>query len=125
MPPDDGHHQTAARILVVEDEIFIAMEIERALTTDGFEVLGPVGSIEDALQLLHREQPDAAVLDVTLRGGKVTPVAVLLRSQGVPFVLASAEDRELTEAGFFQGVTNLGKPTNTRLMIGEIQRLLS
>ena len=125
MPPDDGHHQTAARILVVEDEIFIAMEIERVLTTDGFEVLGPVGSIEDALQLLHREQPDAAVLDVTLRDGKVTPVTVLLRSQGVPFVPASAEGRELTESGFFQGVTNLGKPTNMGLMIGEIRRLLS
>ncbi|MCQ4633975.1 hypothetical protein GB927_028345 [Shinella sp. CPCC 100929] len=125
MSSDDGRNRPPARILVVEDEIFIAMEIERALTTDGFEVLGPVGSIEDALELLHRDQPDAAVLDVTLRDGKVTPVAVLLRSQGVPFVLASAEGRELTETGFFQGVTNLGKPTNMRLMIGEIQRLLS
>lgn len=125
MPSEDGHDQTAARVLVVEDEIFIAMEIERALTSGGFEVLGPVGSIEDALQLLHREQPDAAVLDFTLRDGKVTPVAVVLRSQGVPFVLASAEGRELTESGFFQGVTNLGKPTDMLRMIGEIRRLLS
>lgn len=125
MSSDGGRNRPPARILVVEDEIFIAMEIERALTIDGFEVLGPVGSIEDALQLLHGDQPDAAVLDVTLRDGKVTPVAALLRSQGVPFVLASAEGRGLTETGFFQGVTNLGKPTNMRLMVAEIRRLLS
>ncbi|GLR54270.1 response regulator [Shinella yambaruensis] len=124
MSSDDGHNQAVARILVVEDEIFIAMEIERALTSGGFEVLGPVGSIEDALQLLHREQPDAAVLDVTLRDGRVTAVAALLRSRGVPFLLASAEGRQLTESGFFQGVTNLGKPTDMSRMIGEIRRLL-
>ncbi|ANH08689.1 response regulator [Shinella sp. HZN7] len=125
MSSDDGRDQATGRILVVEDEFFIAMEIERALTKGGFEVLGPVGSIEDALQLLHREQPDAAVLDVTLRDGRVTPVAVLLRSQGVPFVLTSAEGRQLTESGFFKGATNLGKPTDIPRMIGEIRRLLS
>ncbi|WP_337180986.1 hypothetical protein [Shinella sp.] len=125
MASDQGNDQTAGRILVVEDEVFIAMEIERALMNGGFEVLGPVGSIKDALQLLHREQPDAAVLDVTLRDGKVTPIAVLLRSQGVPFVLASAEGRELTETGFFQGVTNLGKPTDMPRMIEEVRRLLN
>ena len=122
---DDGRCRAAKRVLVAEDEILIAMEIERALASSGFEVLGPVGSVEEALQLLHRERPDAAVLDVTLRDGKVTAVAALLRSRDVPFVLASAEGRVLTEYGFFRGVTNLGKPTDMSRMVGEIRRLLA
>ncbi len=53
-------------VLVVEDELFIAIELKAALAEAGFRVLGPVGSASDALDLLHDERPHAAVLDVNL-----------------------------------------------------------
>lgn len=77
------------RVLVVEDEMLIAMSIEETLQGLGCVVVGPVGKLDDALRLAGGEALDAAVLDVTIRGGKVYPVAERLLARGVPFVLAS------------------------------------
>lgn len=77
------------RILVVEDETLIAMDIEAALQALGCEVVGPTGKLETALLLASGEELDAAILDVTIRGGKIYPVAERLLARGIPFVLAS------------------------------------
>lgn len=77
-------------VLVVEDEVFIAMEVQAVLIDHGFHVLGPVPSVEEALDLLASQTPDAAVLDVSLRGELVSPVAEALRRMDVPFVVTSA-----------------------------------
>lgn len=76
------------RVLVVEDETLIAMDIEAALQALGCAVIGPTGKLETALQLANSDL-DAAILDVTIRGGKVFPVAERLLALGIPFVLAS------------------------------------
>ncbi|MDK4740287.1 response regulator (plasmid) [Rhizobium sp. CB3171] len=111
-------------VLIVEDEFFIAMELREALIEGGFRVLGPVGSVEDALDLLQDERPDAAVLDVNLDDEKVTPVAILLKSLGVPFVLASAcEKSELAQNAILANAVNVGKPTDMKGLLGVIQAL--
>lgn len=77
------------RILVVEDETLIAIDIEEILQALGCEIVGPTGKLETALQLASDEMLDAAILDVTIRGGKVYPVAEQLLARGIPFILAS------------------------------------
>lgn len=77
------------RILVVEDEAVIAMMIERCLLDLGCIVVGPVGKLTAALALAEKEDIDIAVLDVTIRGGNIYPVAKILQARGIPFVLAS------------------------------------
>lgn len=77
------------RILVVEDEMLIALMIEEILQDLGCVVVGPVGKLDAALELARDEVLDAAVLDVTIRGGYVYPVAEQLLARDVPFVLAS------------------------------------
>ncbi|MFN4099976.1 MAG: response regulator [Pararhodobacter sp.] len=77
-------------VLVVEDEFLIAMEIGYMLENQGYSVLGPAGSVAQALQMLETERPDAAVLDVNLRGELVTPVAERLHDLRIPFVVSSA-----------------------------------
>ncbi|AVA24792.1 response regulator [Rhizobium sp. NXC24] len=100
------------------------MELREALINGGFRVLGPVGSVEDALDLLQDERPDAAVLDVNLDDEKVTPVAILLRSLGVPFVLASAcEKSELAQNAILANAVNVGKPTDMKGLLDVIQAL--
>jgi CheY-like chemotaxis protein len=79
----------ACRVLVVEDEMLIAMTIEDVLQGLGCEIVGPVATIEKALKLAQGGAFDAAILDVTIRGGKVYPVAEQLLARGIPFVLAS------------------------------------
>ncbi|MFB2567061.1 response regulator [Rhizobium sp. IMFF44] len=111
-------------VLVVEDEFFIAMELESVLTRSGFEVLGPASSVDQALDLLKSQRPDAAVLDVTLGGEKVTPVALLLKSRDVPFVLASASDAaELARHDVLFKVPNLGKPTDLKRLVDVVRSL--
>ena len=70
------------RILVVEDEMLIAMLIEETLQELGCVVVGPVARLDTALQLASEEALDAAMLDVTIRGGHVYPVAERLLARG-------------------------------------------
>lgn len=85
----DGRDVTGCRILVVEDEAVIAVLIEEALRDMGCVVVGPAGRLDAALKLAATAALDGAVLDVTVRGGQVFPVAETLAARGIPFVLAS------------------------------------
>lgn len=78
------------RILVVEDEYFIAQEIAEALEGAGLTVLGPCPKVASALALLVGDDPcDAAVLDASLRGVSSMPVCEALAARGIPFVIVS------------------------------------
>ena len=77
-----------ARVLIVEDAVLLAMELETGLSDAGATVIGPAYELEEALGLL--DQPiDAAVLDANLNGHSVSPVAEALAARKVPFVFAT------------------------------------
>lgn len=89
------------RILIVEDEYFLAAHLRSVLEQAGYDILASVGEVQEALEILKHEWPDAAVLDVHLSDGNVTPVAAVLKATGVPFVLASAlTTKEIRETPF-------------------------
>lgn len=120
----DDHTDDRFCVLVVEDELFIAMEVEAALVEGGFRVLGPAASVEDALYLLDDERPHAAVLDYNLGRDKVTPVALQLKSLGVPFVLASATGpAELARYEVLADAHNVGKPTDMKRLLEAVRAL--
>jgi DNA-binding response OmpR family regulator len=77
VPGQEGQEAPAhsLRVLVVEDEFIIAMELEAIFLDQGWQVLGPAASVVEALDLLASQPPDVAILDVNLRGVMVTPVA--------------------------------------------------
>ena len=85
---------TGRRILVVEDEALVAMLVEDALQDAGATIIGPVATVAEALALLEREMPDAAVLDLNLAGETSTPVADVLAARQVPFVVATGYGAE-------------------------------
>jgi CheY-like chemotaxis protein len=104
------------RVLVVEDEYFIADDMARALERLGAEVVGPVPSREQALALIAAGgRLDAAVLDLNLRGESVLPVADTLAERGVPFVFATGYDRAFIPAAFDR-VRLCEKPFDSRLL---------
>lgn len=116
---------SACLILVVEDEVFIALDLAATLEEAGYRVLGPATTVAAALRLLGQERPDAAVLDMNLRGEIVTPVARLLRQMAVPFALASAYGRkELPEDETLEGASHLGKPTAPAKLLAAMNDLL-
>ena len=86
--PDDLRGR---RILVVEDDFFLAEDLRQELVSRGAEVLGPVSSVSDALDLLATDAPPAAaVLDVKLGDKLVYPVADALEQRSIPFLFATA-----------------------------------
>lgn len=88
---DDGLNRR--RILLVEDEYFLADELATELTDRGATVLGPVSNVKAALALIGDEpQLDGAVLDVNLGGEPVYSVADQLIERGVPVVFTTGYD---------------------------------
>jgi DNA-binding response OmpR family regulator len=98
-----------ARVLVVEDEALIAMDLQAALCRAGCEVVGPVAGIEEAAHLAAEERLDAAVLNIGLVDGEAWSTADILVRRGVPFVFFTGYELErLPER--FRGRPVLGKP---------------
>jgi CheY-like chemotaxis protein len=81
------------RVLIVEDEYLIAADLAYELEKLGVEIVGPVASVAEALQLIENDTPDGAVIDINLRGEKGYPVADALAHRRVPFVFATGYDR--------------------------------
>lgn len=87
------------RVLVVEDQYAIALDLCEGLDRQGADVVGPASSVEDALDMLEGgARPDVAVLDIQLRGGLVYPLADRLLQLGVPYLFTTAcEQSEIPE----------------------------
>ena len=98
------------RIFIVEDEYFLADDIGRTLRALGAEIAGPVGHVDDALEILHDGGVlDAAVLDVNIRDEMIYPIARELKARNVPFVFTTGYDKT-TLSPEFQDVPLLEKP---------------
>ncbi len=87
-----------AKVLVVEDELLVAMLIEETLVDHGCKVIGPFTTLGTALAAARDAQADLALLDVNLRGERVYPVAELLEGRRIPFLLLSGYGHEAVPA---------------------------
>ena len=83
----DASAFTGRRILVVEDDMLIAIMIEDMLLDLGCTVAGPANTLSEAMALADRDRGiETAMLDIDLNGVPVFPVADILRARGVPIV---------------------------------------
>ena len=81
------------RILIVEDEYLVADDLARDLRGLGAEVVGPMGTLDEALALLAtRPRLDGAVIDVNLHGVMSYPAAALLVATQTPFLFVTGYD---------------------------------
>ena len=113
------------RVLVVEDELVIAMELESLLKRLGCIVLDPAPSVRRALCVLSGERPDAAVLDVNLQGQRVTPVAEALQQQDVPFVLVTGYEIERLHDEALQRAEHVRKPVDEPRLVRALSKVLA
>jgi len=77
------------RVILVEDETYVALLLEEMLEELGCTVVGTAGSVEDGLLLADAIETDAALLDVNLGGQDVFPIARRLRERGIPIIFAT------------------------------------
>jgi DNA-binding response OmpR family regulator len=97
------------------------MDIHSILEAEGYTVLGPFTSVKKALNLVKDTRPDAVVLNYSVRGKAIAPVAKRLRALDVPMVLSSADyaiNAPLSEVcETLAGAKSIGKPFNERRLL--------
>lgn len=77
------------RILIVEDEVLVAMLLEELLSGMGHKVVASIARVGEAIRFADHADVDLAILDVNLHGANSFPVASALRRRGIPFIFAT------------------------------------
>jgi two-component sensor histidine kinase/CheY-like chemotaxis protein len=103
------------RVLLVEDESLIAMMMEQTLTDLGCDVVGPFGTVGEAIEAIESEPVDAAILDINLGGEMAYPIARILQTREVPFVFMTGYGTE-TVAVPFPNVRIFQKPLDREVL---------
>jgi PAS domain S-box-containing protein len=84
-----GHAAARGRILVVEDEPFVALQLQSDLESDGYEVIGPAANVAQGERLAQCEALDAALVDVSLGPATSASIAEYLLERRIPFAFAT------------------------------------
>jgi CheY-like chemotaxis protein len=115
---------TGCRVLIVEDESFLADDLAQAVAQLGAEVIGPVPTRDEALALLATgAKIDLAVLDINLENEAVFPVADILTERGVPFLFATGYSPASVPAQY-QHVSWWEKPFDPQTLARALSKLM-
>ena len=112
------------RVLVVEDEFLVAMDIEAMLRDLACEVVGPIGNLASALQAAREERLDLALLDANLGGEPVTTVAEALIARAVPIVFCTGYQGE-NLCSRYPATSTLMKPFQPADLRAALERALA
>lgn len=112
------------QILIVEDEYFLATDLQFTLQDQGISVLGPVGTLADAMNIARSTRIDLAILDINLHGEMAFELVDLLQQAGVPILLATGYSRSALPERL-RNFRIVEKPYLMAGMLEEIDRALS
>lgn len=107
------------RVLVVEDEALVAMDMQMTVEEAGCIVVGPVGTVEEAMKLAD-EPLDCAILDVNLGGRSIQPVARILADRGVPHIYITGYQDPFQTSNLV-----LRKPATPAAVVGALRAALA
>jgi DNA-binding NtrC family response regulator len=114
---------SGCRVLVIEDEPIIAEDLRDALTAAEAIVVGPLASVGEARRMLKGGTAvDAALLDLNLSDGEVTPVLEALRARRVPVVIYTGGSLPESVLQRHPDLIALSKPMMSARLIGELRR---
>jgi DNA-binding response OmpR family regulator len=123
MPHPKSQILPGLRVLVVEDDLLIAMDLEATLEDFGCTVVGPCERLDKALQAAERDV-DAAIVDMNLRGEHSFPVIERLRARRVPTIVCSGyvDLPDIQER--LAGIPMLPKPCSPTRLLGMLEDLI-
>ena len=117
-----------ARVLIVEDDYLVAMELEEGLKEAGLAIIGTARSVAEALAFAAAEQPDIAIVDIRILGpGDGIEAAIELRNRfDVPCVFASAhvDADTMARAAPAQALGWISKPYSIAAVVDLLNRVL-
>jgi CheY-like chemotaxis protein len=112
------------RILIVEDETLIALEVQAMLEQQGANAVGPAGSPQAALKLIEAEKLDAALVDANLQGKPADEIAAALTRANIPFAFMSGYGRASLPQAFAKAAL-LAKPFAPEELISVVSNLVA
>jgi DNA-binding NtrC family response regulator len=125
MPTEDREEPlslSGTRVLVVEDEYFIADDVRRILSAAGAEIVGPVATVASAQQAIDRANFDCVVLDLNLQGESAIPVADRLVADGHVFAIATGYGSPAIPE-HLKGLPMIEKPYDPKALLKLLEQL--
>ncbi len=120
-----AHSLAGKRLLVVEDEFLIALDIESILESAGMKVK-TANRVDQAIGLIKSDGPfDAAVLDLKLDRETSVAVAELLHANRVPFVFLTGAAGDASPVGQFANAPVVGKPFDSETLFSALKRAMT
>lgn len=113
----------APAILIVEDQLLIAMDLEAQLQEAGLSVSGIANSVNQAMEAIAETRPDFAILDVNLGDETSIPVAVELRRRAIPYIFATGYGDSSTLPEEYKDIPIVRKPYEGRGIIEALARV--
>lgn len=110
------------RVLIIEDEYFLADELEKELKFHGAKIVGPVAEIREARDRIAAGDFDVAILDINLRDEFAWPIADELMLRQIPFALATGYGPESIPQRFWN-VMRWDKPWELPVVIDGVGKL--
>jgi DNA-binding response OmpR family regulator len=110
------------RVLVIEDQYLIAIEIVEVLERAGAQVVGPTGTVSKATKLISDDGFDLAVVDVELRDGQAYTLVDALQDANVPLVFLSGYEREQLRREYRE-LPHIAKPFQHRQLVNVLSDL--
>jgi DNA-binding response OmpR family regulator len=111
------------RVLIVEDEVFVALHLKEELSAAGHEVLGPTAVPAEAQSFVQRGEVDFAILDINLDGRSPRELAEDLRRRGIPFAYVSGYDEAHVRTNMPEAPL-VSKPLEMRVLHDLIDRVV-
>jgi DNA-binding response OmpR family regulator len=119
-----GGCERARRVLIVEDEMLIALMLQDMLQEAGHHVEGVAGSLQTGLDLAMAAKADLAILDINLNGEDAYPIAEILKTRRIPFVFSTGYGSSMVRPEY-DGVPTLVKPYQQNLLVAAIRAALA
>jgi PAS domain S-box-containing protein len=120
---DDRQGLMGKRVIVIEDEPLVAMDLESSLTAAGCDIVGTAGTLTEAKALCAGAECDAALVDVNLSGQPVAELAAALTKRNIPFAFVTGYGRDALPQGFRDAVV-LAKPFDQTGLVATVELLV-
>ena len=112
-------------VLIVEDEVLVAFDLIDEVNNSGAQSLGPALTVKQAFDMFLKEGPDAAILDINLRGESIYPFARTLIDQDIPFVFHSGHGTVANLEARFPDIPICAKPASPKQLIDAVAGLMA
>ena len=114
-----------AAVLIVEDDPFIAIDLQDAMEDAGYEVVGPVATVKHGLMAIKDQTPDIAILDYNLGSETSADIARRLDEIGVPYIFASGQIERVIIDGARSSAALIQKPFLVDSVVEKVVSILS